>query len=742
MNKKIILKVTGMTCASCALNNEKALTKTKGILNANVNFASKKALVEYDNDILNEEQVKKIIIDNGYNIEEDMPEHEHTKMSMLEGGHNHANEDIKKNWQDFLGSAILTAPLLLEMVYKLRVGTKILDIDLMMYAHVVLATIVVFYFGWRFHKMAWKQAKKMQANMDTLVSMGTLVAYFYSLWLVIEKLLFNIEKEGYFEAAAIIITLIILGKYFEAKSTGQAGEAMRKLMELGAKKARVLINGEELEMEISEIKIGDILIVKPSEKIPLDGEVIEGQSEVDESMLTGESMPVEKQSGSKVFGATLNEDGVLQIRVTQTGSGTVLAQIIKTVEEAQGSKAPIQKMADKISGIFVPVIIGIAILTFLGWYLGTKNISLAIVNAVAVLVIACPCALGLATPTAIMAGTGRGAKNGILFKSGESFERAKEISMVVFDKTGTLTKGTPEVKKIIPNPAFTFPEEKILKIAASVAKNSEHPLSRAVNEYAKSRGIELANFIDFKEVRGKGVMAVCATHQSIVMMGNRKILEDNNLDTVWAQSILDADELGVGTRLFVVHSGKDVIGSIVVADEARDESKSVIAKLQQLNLKVAMISGDNQKTVEAMGKELGIDKVLAEVLPSEKAEEIKKLQAAGEKIVFVGDGINDAPSLVQADLGIAMGSATDIAKEAGQIILMQNNLEKVVEAIKLSKLTFRTIQQNLFWAFFYNIIAIPLAFSGLLSPAIAAAAMSFSSVSVVMNSLRIHHHTK
>ncbi len=727
-----------MTCASCALNNEKALTKTKGILNANVNFASKKALVEYDNDILNEEQVKKIIIDNGYNIEEAIPKHEHAKMSMLESGHAHANEDIKKNWRDFLGSAILTAPLLLEMVYKLRTGIKILDIDLMMYAHVVLATIVVFYFGWRFHRMAWKQLKKMQSNMDTLVSMGTLVAYFYSLWLVAEKLLFNIEQEGYFEAAAIIVTLIILGKYFEAKSTGQAGEAMRKLMELGAKKARVLINGGEREMEISEIKIGDILIVKPSEKIPLDGEVIEGQSEVNESMLTGESMPVEKKSGSKVFGATMNEDGVLQIRVTQTGEGTVLAQIIKTVEEAQGSKAPIQKLADKISGIFVPIIIGIAILTFLGWYLSTKNISLAIVNAVAVLVIACPCALGLATPTAIMAGTGRGAKNGILFKSGESFERAKEISMVVFDKTGTLTKGTPEVKKIFSNPVFTFPEEKILKIAASVANNSEHPLSRAVNEYAKSRGIELANFIDFKEVRGKGVMAVCATHQSIVMMGNRKILEDNNLDTVWAQSILDADELGVGTRLFVVHDGKDVIGSIIVADEAREESKKVIAKLQQLKLKVAMISGDNQKTVEAMGRELGIDKVLAEVLPSEKAEEIKKLQAAGEKIVFVGDGINDAPSLVQADLGIAMGSATDIAKEAGQIILMQNNLEKVVEAIKLSKLTFRTIQMNLFWAFFYNIIAIPLAFSGYLSPAIAAAAMSFSSVSVVMNSLRIY----
>ncbi|MDP1883734.1 MAG: heavy metal translocating P-type ATPase, partial [Candidatus Moranbacteria bacterium] len=359
--KKTILRVTGMTCASCALNNEKALAKTAGIVSANVNFASKKAIVEYDADILNEEQVKKIIIDNGYDIEEisnskiqisnQVRNAESQIQNFHEDNHIHIHEggEIGKNWQDFLWSAILTAPLALEMVYKLRSGIKILDIDLIMYVHVVLATAVVFYFGWRFHKMAWKQAKKLQANMDTLVSLGTLVAYFFSLWLVVEKLLFGIEKEGYFEAAAIIITLILLGKYFEAKSTGQAGEAMRKLMELGAKKARVLIDGQERELDISEIRIGDTVLVKPGEKIPLDGEVIEGQSEVDESMLTGESMPVEKKAGSKAYGATLNEDGVLKIRITQTGEGTVLAQIIRTVEEAQGSKAPIQKLADRIS---------------------------------------------------------------------------------------------------------------------------------------------------------------------------------------------------------------------------------------------------------------------------------------------------------------------------------------------------------------------------------------------------------
>lgn len=736
---KIILKISGMTCVSCALNNEKALLKARGILTANVNFASKKAMIEYDADILSKEQVKKIVIDNGYDIEEDgSAEHKMNMHHSHDGGHRHESEDIAKNWKKFFGAAILTAPLLLEMIYKLRTGVAIVGIDLMMYIHIILATIVVFYFGWRFHQMAWKQARKIQANMDTLVSMGTLVAYFFSLWLIAEELFFGIKEEGYFEVAAIIIVLILLGKYFEAKSTSQAGEAMRKLLELGAKKARVLINGQERDADIAEVRVGDIIIVRPGEKIPLDGIVIEGQSNADESMLSGESMPVEKKVDSMVYGATLNEDGVLKIQVTQVGEGTALAQIIKTVEEAQGSKAPIQKLADKISGIFVPVIIAIALVAFLSWYIATKDISLAIVNAVAILVIACPCALGLATPTAIMVGTGKGAKSGILFKSGESFERAKEISMVVFDKTGTLTKGAPEIKRIIINPEYNFSEEKIIKIAASVAKNSKHPLSRAVVEYAEKNNIKTVDFIDFKEVSGKGVTAVCATHKSIVMLGNKKLLEDNNLNTVWAQNVLDDSSLGIGTRLFVVHGGRDLVGSIVVADEAREEAQEIVKQLQKMKLKVVMLSGDSRKTAEAMAAELGIETVLAEVLPGEKATKIKELQSLGEKIVFVGDGINDAPSLVQADLGIAMGSASDIAKEAGQIILVQNNLEKVVEAIHLSRLTFQTIRQNLFWAFFYNVIAIPLAALGLLSPVVAAAAMSFSSVSVVLNSLRIY----
>ena len=697
--KKTTIKISGMTCASCALSNEKALEKTKGIIKANVNFASKKAFVEYDMDLIKEKQIKKVIIDNGYDIER-VHEHEHD------------TENIRKNWRMFLGSAILSFPLLLQMFIKIE-STELINF--------LLATIVVLYFGWRFHKMAFKQAKKFKASMDTLVSMGTLVAYFYSVWAILSG------KEMYFETAAIIITLILLGKYFEAKSTGQAGEAMKKLMELGVKKARVLINNNEIEKEISEIRIGDILVVRPSEKIPLDGEIIEGESSVDESMLTGESMPVEKKIGSKVFGATINENGILKIKVIQTGEGTVLAQIIKTVEEAQGSKAPIQKLADKISGVFVPIIIVIAITTFVGWYLSNNIFSQALINAVAVLVIACPCALGLATPTAIMVGTGLGAKRGILFKSGESFERTKEITMAVFDKTGTLTKGMPEVQKIISNPEYDFTEAKILKIAASLAKNSEHPLSKAIKKYAKEKNAALADLENFREIKGMGIIATCKEHKTQIMLGNKKLLEENNIAVSWADKI---------PGLFVVHA-KNVIAAIIIADEIRDESKKIIEKIKNMGLKTAMITGDNRKTAEAVAKELGIENVFAEVLPSEKSEEIKRLQEKGEKIVFVGDGINDAPSLVQADLGIAMGSATDIAKEAGQIILMQNNLEKVVEAIKISKTTFNTIKQNLFWAFFYNIIAVPLAVFGLLSPAIAAAAMAFSSVSVVANSLRI-----
>ena len=720
--EKIILKINGMTCSSCAVSNEKELLRAKGILSASVNFATKKAYVEYDADILGEEDVKKIIISNGYQIESD-----HIEESKI----SNTKHQIQNTKKAFLLSAVLSLPLVLEMFFKIRAGKDFLGINLAVWSHLILATVVVFWFGWRFHRMAYLQAKKLRANMDTLVSLGTLAAYFFSLWAIFSG------REGYLESAALIITLILLGKYFEAKSTGRAGEAMRKLMELGVKKARVIKDGREEEVNIFEVKVGDIVSVRPGEKIPLDGIVLEGESNVDESMLTGESLPVEKKKYSSVFGATVNQDGLLKIKVTKVGEGTVLAQIVKTVEDAQASKAPIQKLADKISGIFVPVIILIALATFLGWHFSGHALSAALINAVSVLVIACPCALGLATPTAIMVGTGRGAKSGILFKSGESFERAKDISMVVFDKTGTLTKGKPEVISNIQNPISKISEEKLFKIAGSIAKYSEHPSSKAIAEYVRENNIETVEVDNIREMRGMGIVGECAEHKAKLLLGNKKLLEENKIDTQWADEILDDEKSGVGTRLFVAH-GSEVVGAIIVADEIRNEAKGVIQDLKNMGLKIAMISGDNQKTAAAVAEELGIEKVLAEVLPSGKAAEIKNLQKLGEKIIFVGDGINDAPSLVQADLGIAMGSAQDIAKEAGQIILVQNNLQKVVEAVKISKLTFKTIRQNLFWAFGYNVIAIPLAAAGFLNPVIAAAAMAFSSVSVVANSLRIY----
>lgn len=717
--KKIILKISGMTCASCALSNEKELTKAKGIIWASVNFASKNAQVEYDPEIINESQVKKIIKDNGYNIEES-------------DGHHHEMESIAKNWNSFIWSAVLSAPLILEMFFKFRLDRNILNVDLIMWAHLFLATIVVFVFGWRFHRTMFLKLKKFEANMDTLVSIGTLVAYFYSLWA------FFSGQEGYLESAVAIITLILLGKYFETRSMGRAGEAMRKLMEFGVKYAWVIdVQNKEEMIEVDKVKIGDILLVKPSEKIPLDGEIVSGVSSVDESMLTGESLPVEKKLGEKVYGATINQDGVIRIKVTQVGEGTVLAQIIKTVEEAQMSKAPIQKLADKISGYFSPAIIFLSLATFFGWYFFFGNLSLSIINAVAVLVIACPCALGLATPTAIMVGTGRGAKKGILFKNGESFERAKKISTVVFDKTGTLTEGKSEVKKIIINPQEKFLESSVLKIAASLAINSQHPISSAINNYVKEKNITLAQLEEVREEKGKGLSAKCQEHKTNLLLGNKKLLEDYGVDLTWVENILSEDNQTDGSYLFVSHGGK-VIGAIVVADKARVEAKKVIEKIKKMKIAVAMITGDSKKTAEIIGRELGIEKIIAEVLPDEKSKEIKKLQKEGEVVIFVGDGINDAPSLVQADLGIAMGSGTDIAKEAGQIILLENNLEKVVEAIEISKTTFRTIEQNLFWAFAYNIVAIPLAAFGFLSPAIAAGAMSLSSVSVVLNSLRIY----
>lgn len=725
--KKIILQIGDMTCASCAQISEKALKRTAGVTNASVNFATQKANVEYDPKLVDPSEIQKVIIKSGYKVM-DMDEMKHSYHE------NAAAYEIHNKRKLFFLSLIFSAPLVVQMFSKIELGGMYFGQSFTMWINLILATIVVFILGFQFHRSAILKTIRFEANMDTLISVGTLAAYFFSIYAMF------VGIEGYFESAAIIITLILLGKYFEARSTGQAGQALRSLGQLSAKNAHLLKNKKIIEVSVDDLKVGDIIIVRPSEKIPLDGNIIEGASAVDESMLTGESLPIEKKIGDQVYGATINQNGMIKIKVSEIGEGTVLSQIIKTVEEAQNSKAPIQKLADKVSGIFVPVVISIAIFTFLGWYFLGNNIAIAIINAVSVLVIACPCALGLATPTAIMVGTGLGAKNGILFKTGDSFERAKNITTIIFDKTGTLTNGKPKVVKVVANDELKNPVDKIIKIGASIAQNSEHPLSKAIEAHSKEKNIELIKFADFKEHEGLGASAFCQDHRLPVAIGNIKILIKTKLNTKWAESVLISDDAKEGTIVFVTHN-EDVIGYFVIADEIRDGAKALIEKLRKDSLKILMITGDNKITANVIAKELGIGSVIAEVMPGGKSAEVKRLQAAGEKVVFVGDGINDAPSLVQADLGIAVGSATDIAKEAGQIILVKNDVMKIYDAIKLSKITFGTIKQNLFWAFFYNIAAIPLAASGVLSPMIAAGAMMMSSISVVLNSLRIKKNT-
>jgi len=714
------IKIEGMSCASCAANITKGLNKNEGVKTAEVNFATEKAVVEFDESKTSLKEIKKIITDLGYEIGEN--EKTDAEMKTIE-----KNQKIK-----VIAATILSIPLILRMIWLWEIPGSFWGISMTDWVQHDIAFIVVFVFGWQFHSSAIKQLRKGQSNMDTLISLGTLTAYFYSLWAMI------FGGHLYYESAAAITALILLGKYLELKTKGRASQAMKKLMELGVKKARVIeANGEEIEKEVANIKIGEIVLVKPSEKIPLDGEVIEGESNIDESMLTGESLPVSKTSGDKVFGATINRDGLIKIKVTQIGENTVLAQIIKTVEEAQSFKAPMQKLADKISAIFVPTAIGISILTFIGWYVATGSISISIINAVAVLVIACPCALGIATPIAVMVGSSVGAKKGILIKNGDSFEKAKNIDIIVFDKTGTLTKGEPIVQEIIINPENDFKKNHILKIGASLAKNSEHPLSRAIVDKSVKEDIELAEMAEFKEIPGRGVTAKCAQHKTKLFLGNKKLFKENSLDITWIDQILEKNKNSGGTINFVSH-GENIIGAFLIADEIKETAKKTINKIREMGLKSMMISGDNENTARVVAKEIGVDNYLAEVLPHEKQNEIKNLQSKGLKVVFVGDGINDAPSLVQSDLGIAMGSGTDIAKESGNIIIMKNEPIKVIEAIDLSQKTFRIIKQNLFWAFFYNILAIPLAIAGIVTPMLAAIAMSFSSITVISNTLRIY----
>ena len=718
VTEKAELDIRGMTCAACARRIEKGLARLEGVIRADVNLATERGTVEYYPAALDVAEIVKKVKDLGYDA------------SPRKDRANLREAEIRVQKRRFLIAAFLSAPLLWSMLH-MGGPLSVLVPDLLMNGYVqwLLATPVQFYAGWPFYRGAYKNLKNGSANMDVLVALGTSAAYFYSLYLLLTG-----GDAFYFETSAIIITLILLGKLLEAVAKGRTSEAIQKLMGLRAKTAVVIRDGREREIPVEEVEKGDLIRVRPGEKIPVDGVVVEGRSAVDESMLTGESIPVDKQPGDEVIGATINKHGTLTFRATKVGKETALAQIIRVVEEAQGAKAPIQRLADRISGVFVPVVVLIAIGTFLLWYLALDpgNIERAILNLTAVLVIACPCALGLATPTSIMVGTGKGAEVGILFKGGQHVENAHRIDTVVLDKTGTITKGEPEMTDV--RPLGNRTEEELLRLAASAEKPSEHPLAQAIVRGARERGIEPTAAENFQAVPGKGIEAVVDGRR--VLIGTRKWLEENDVDTAAAETAMETLEEQGKTVMLVAADGKPA-GWIAVADTVKPTSADAIRELKRMGLQVWMLTGDNERTARAIARQAGIEHIRAEVMPGDKAEEVKRLQAEGRKVAMVGDGINDAPALAVADIGMAIGTGTDVAIETADVTLMRGDLRAIPAAIRLSRLTMRNIKQNLFWAFFYNAVGIPVAAAGYLAPWLAAAAMAFSSVSVVSNSLRL-----
>jgi len=736
MDKKIKLQISGMTCASCAAVIEHDLKKTKGVNSVNVNFATEKAYIDIDSTKIDVEKIKKVINDSGYTAFDDMP-----KMNATAGEHDHhkmqKEAEIKGLKNRFLFSLILGLPVIYMIMGKmigLPMPSFFEKYGIAIQAVLATAVIGVCFNIWQ---SGAKKIIKMGPNMDTLILIGTATAYFYSL--VNAALLFlgkEISMESfYFEASIFILVFISLGKYLEAITKGKTSEAIKKLMGLQPKTAIVIRDEKELVVAISEVVEGDIVLVKPGEKIPVDGIVVDGYSGVDEKAITGESIPVEKKKGDEVIGATINKTSVLKFKATRVGKNTMLSQIIKIVEDAMGSKAPIQLLADKVSFYFVPVVLVIALLSAVFWLLAGYSFAFALTIFVAVLIIACPCALGLATPTAVMMGTGLAAQKGILIKSSKALETAKNINMVVFDKTGTLTKGEPVVTDIAP----ITDENMILQIAASVEKNSEHPLAEAIVKKAKEGNLALSKVEGFLAIPGKGVEA--SLDQKKILLGTRSLMKDNNIsvDLIEDKMITFEDQ---GKTAMILAIDKKVIGIIVVADVLKENSKEAVDILHKMGKQVAMITGDNRRVGLAIAKQVGIDRVLAEVLPQGKSDEIKKLQSEGKVVAMVGDGINDAPALAQANLGIALGSGTDVAMETGEIVLIKDDLRDVVSSIDLSRYTLKKIKIGLFWAFFYNIVGIPVAAGvlfpstgWLLNPSIAAAAMAFSSVSVVLNAL-------
>lgn len=726
--EKAELAITGMTCAACSARIEKGLKKMDGISDANVNLALERADVVYNPSAVSPADLIKRVEKLGYGAalrtEEVAGEEQ-----------DHREREIERQKGKFTFALILSLPLLWAMAGHFSFTSFLYVPEMFMnpWVQLALAAPVQFFIGRQFYTGAYKALRNGSANMDVLVALGTSAAFFYSLYLSIKSIGSGGHSVNlYFETSAVLITLIILGKLFEAKAKGRSSEAIKKLMNLQAKTARVIRNGEETEIPLESVMPGDILAVKPGEKIPADGMILEGRTAVDESMITGESVPADKEPGDSVIGATINKNGFIKMQAAKVGKDTALAQIIKVVEDAQGSKAPIQRLADKISGIFVPIVVGIAAVVFLIWYLWADpgNFAEALEKLIAVLVIACPCALGLATPTSIMAGSGRAAEYGILFKGGEHLERTHRITTVVLDKTGTITNGKPVLTDVLTE----MDETEFLAMAGAAEKQSEHPLAEAITAGIKARNIIMKEAEEFEAIPGYGIKAVVAGKK--LLIGTRRLLGADSIDFSPAEADLETLESQGKTAMLAAIDGH-FAGIIAVADTIKDTSAEAIARLKEMGLEVIMMTGDNKATAEAIGREAGVDAVISEVLPEGKAEEVKKLQKQGKIVAMVGDGINDAPALAVADIGMAIGTGTDVAMEAADITLIRGDLRSISDAIYMSRKTISNIRQNLFWAFGYNTLGIPFAALGLLAPWLAGAAMAFSSVSVVLNALRL-----